>query len=69
MTTMTSTRRSSFGMRCVHCDNELIAPQWTEHRSERLIERILVLTVVAQAMYWFGLPTYLTALHVYALIH
>ena len=56
-------------MRCVHCDNELIAPQWTEHRSERLIERILVLTVVAQAMYWFGLPTYLTALHVYALIH
>jgi hypothetical protein len=39
MTTIASARRSSFGMRCVHCDNELIAPEWTEHRNERHIIR------------------------------
>ena len=37
MTTIASTRRSSFGMSCAHCDNELIAPEWTEHRNERHI--------------------------------
>jgi len=40
MTTRTSARRSSFGMRCVQCDNELIAPQWTEHRNERQIRHL-----------------------------
>ena len=41
MTAIASARRSSFGMRCVHCDNELIAPEWTEHRNERHIIRHL----------------------------
>ena len=40
MATMPSARRSSFGMRCVHCDNELIAPEWTEHRNERHIRHL-----------------------------
>ena len=37
MSTTTSVRRSSFGMRCAHCNNALIAPEWTEERSERQI--------------------------------
>ena len=40
MTTIASTRRSSFGMSCAHCDNELIAPEWTEHRNERHIRHV-----------------------------
>ena len=40
MTMMASTRRSSFGMTCAHCDNELIAPEWTEHRDERHIRHL-----------------------------
>ena len=40
MTTMASARRSSFGMSCAHCDNELIAPEWTEHRKERHIRHV-----------------------------
>jgi hypothetical protein len=40
MTTIASARRSSFGMRCAHCDNELIAPEWTEHRDERHIRHL-----------------------------
>ena len=26
--------RYTFGMTCVQCDNELIAPEWSEYRSE-----------------------------------
>ena len=37
MTAIASARRSSFGMSCLHCGNELIAPEWTEHRNERHI--------------------------------
>jgi hypothetical protein len=35
--TISSTRRSSFGMGCVQCDNELIAPESSEYRDERHI--------------------------------
>jgi hypothetical protein len=35
--TISSTRRSSFGMDCVQCDNELIAPESSEYRHERHI--------------------------------
>lgn len=37
MPTISSTRRSSFGMDCVQCDNELIAPESSEYRDERHI--------------------------------
>ena len=30
-----STRRSSFGMECVQCSNELVAPERSEHWSDR----------------------------------
>ena len=30
-----SERRSIFGMSCVQCDNELIAPEWSEYRSKQ----------------------------------
>jgi hypothetical protein len=35
MSTMVSNRRSSFGMSCAQCGNELIAPEWSEYRSSR----------------------------------
>ncbi len=35
MPTLVSARRSSFGMRCIQCDNELIAPEWSEYRSRQ----------------------------------
>jgi RNase P subunit RPR2 len=34
MSTMVPNRRSSFGMSCGQCGNELIAPEWSEYRSE-----------------------------------
>jgi uncharacterized protein with PIN domain len=34
MRTVPSKRRSSFGARCVRCDNELIAPERSEYRDE-----------------------------------
>ena len=37
MSTMVSNRRSSFGISCAQCDNELIAPEWTEFRNERQV--------------------------------
>jgi uncharacterized protein with PIN domain len=37
MSTTASARRSSFGMRCAHCNTALIAPEWTEERKERQI--------------------------------
>jgi hypothetical protein len=30
MTTMVSQRWSTFGINCVQCDNELIAPEWSK---------------------------------------
>ena len=33
--TTASKRRSSFGTKCVQCDNELIAPEWSEYRSKQ----------------------------------
>ncbi len=35
MSTMVSKRRSSFGMSCAQCGNELIAPEWSEYRSKQ----------------------------------
>ena len=40
MTTMASARRSSFGMRCAHCNDDLIAPEWTEQRNTRQIHHV-----------------------------
>ena len=40
---MTKTRikhRSSFGMECVKCERELIAPEWTEYRNERQVHHV-----------------------------
>lgn len=37
MTTIVSNRRASFGMNCVQCANELIAPEWSEYQDERHI--------------------------------
>ena len=35
MRTRGSNRRSSFGMECVQCSNELVAPERSEHWSDR----------------------------------
>ena len=35
MSTMVLNRRSSFGMSCVQCGSELIAPEWSEYRSRQ----------------------------------
>ncbi len=40
MTRTRSSRRSSFGMDCVQCGNELIAPEWTEYRNERQVHHV-----------------------------
>ncbi len=40
MTKMASARRSSFGMRCAHCNDHLIAPEWTEQRNNRQIHHV-----------------------------
>jgi len=40
MSTMVSKRRSTFGMRCVQCDNELIAPEWSEYRNKQQIRHL-----------------------------
>jgi hypothetical protein len=37
MPTVASKGRSSFGVDCVQCDNDLIAPERSEHRDERHI--------------------------------
>ena len=37
MATKAVSRRSSFGMDCVQCGTELIAPEWTEFRNERQV--------------------------------
>jgi hypothetical protein len=37
MPTIESRHRSSFGMGCVQCDNELIAPESSQYRDERHI--------------------------------
>ena len=33
MTTILFNPRSKFGMTCVQCNNELIAPEWSEYRN------------------------------------
>jgi len=40
MTTIFSNRRSKFGMMCVQCGNELIAPDWSEYRNERQVRHL-----------------------------
>jgi hypothetical protein len=40
MPTVASKRRSSFGIDCVQCDNELIAPERSEYRDERQIRHL-----------------------------
>jgi hypothetical protein len=34
---MVSDRHRNFAMTCVQCSNELIAPEWSDHRDERHI--------------------------------
>ena len=40
MTTILSKRRSKFGMTCVQCSNELIAPERSEYRNERQVHHV-----------------------------
>ena len=40
MSTMPPKRLLRFGMNCAHCDNELIAPEWTEYRNERHVHHV-----------------------------
>jgi hypothetical protein len=40
MTTILSNRRSKFGMSCVQCSNELIAPERSEYRNERQVHHV-----------------------------
>ena len=37
---MTIERRSRFGMRCVQCGDELLAPEWSECRNERQVHHV-----------------------------
>lgn len=37
MTTMSSTRRSDYGMTCTQCGDALIAPEWSECVSDRQV--------------------------------
>ena len=40
MSTIPPKRPLRFGMNCAHCDNELIAPEWTEYRNERQVHHV-----------------------------
>jgi hypothetical protein len=40
MTTILSNRLSKFGMTCVQCRSDLIAPEWSEYRNERQISHL-----------------------------
>ena len=40
MSTVASERRLRFGTNCARCDNELIAPEWTECRNERQVHHV-----------------------------
>ena len=40
MATMVSKRRSTFGLNCAQCDNELIAPEWSEYRNKQHIRHL-----------------------------
>ena len=40
MTTIPSVHRSTFGMRCAHCNTALIAPEWTERGGPALRDRM-----------------------------
>ena len=33
-------RRSGFGMRCVQCGDELIAPEWSAYRNEQQVRHV-----------------------------
>ena len=33
-------RRSGFGIRCVQCGDELIAPEWSEYRNEQQVHHV-----------------------------
>jgi len=35
-----SNRRSSFGMKCIRCDDELIAPERSEYRDQRQVRHL-----------------------------
>jgi hypothetical protein len=37
---MVSRRRSTFGMNCAQCDNELIAPEWSEYLNKQQIRHL-----------------------------
>ena len=40
MTTMVSNRRSSDGVWCVQCGDELPVPEWSEYRSDRELHHL-----------------------------
>jgi hypothetical protein len=40
MTTILTNRRSKFGMTCVQCNNDLIAPEWSQYRNARQIRHL-----------------------------
>ena len=40
MSTTPPKRLLRFGMNCAHCDNELIAPEWSEYRNERHVHHV-----------------------------
>ena len=40
MTTILSRRRSKYGISCVQCSNELIAPEWSEYRNGRQVHHV-----------------------------
>ncbi len=40
MTMVLFNRRSKFGMTCVQCSNELIAPEWSEYGNKRQIHHV-----------------------------
>ena len=37
MMSMVTHRSSSFGLKCIRCSDELIAPEWSECRNERQV--------------------------------
>jgi hypothetical protein len=42
MRTSVSSRRPSFGMECVQCSNELVAPERSEHWSDRRLSYLVL---------------------------
>ena len=53
MTTILSNPRSKFGMTCVQCSDELIAPEWSKYRNERQVHHASRLALhELQRMFW-----------------